>query len=183
MSKGMIRPESKTIIGVDPSMRHTGVCIIAGPMIVATLCVEPPKKLTGVLVLQYIADAFEELLEDHTPNAWAIEGYSYGSVGRKAQLAEVGGVIKLLLANTGTEGIIIAPTRVKKYTGDGRASKEDIRQYIMQEEGIDTHSYDIADAMVIGRIAQAVLSYRATGALPNNRKQAEVIVAEAEKNS
>ena len=69
----------------------------------------------------------------------AIEGYSYGSSHSLTfNIAENAGILKLYLLNLGIVPTIIPPTTAKKhFSGSGRANKEDMRQALIDKEGVD----------------------------------------------
>lgn len=165
------------ILSIDPSMRKTGVCVLVNGEVEHLGLIKVCSKIKGVDVLVEIYTALNELLSRYNPDVVAIEGYSFGSHGRVFQLGEVGGVLRLALANAGVPAmLVIPPTRVKKFTGSGKASKLDIIRYVQDTEDIECTSNDMADALVIGRIAEAVLRYKDTGELPPTRKAAEVVL-------
>lgn len=69
----------------------------------------------------------------------ALEGFSYGSSKSLTfNIAENAGILKLYLLNLGIVPTIIPPTTAKKhFSGSGRANKEDMRQALIDKEGVD----------------------------------------------
>lgn len=165
------------ILSIDPSIRHIGICVLSNGKIKYTACLKPPRNLKNETVLVHIFSEVKNLIEKHTPDFVAIEGYSYGSVGRVYQLGEVGGVLRLLCAQFEIPVIIVSPSQAKKYTGNGRADKKEILNYVRKTEKISIDNNDIADAIVIARSVESAFTYLEKGTVPKFRKAAEVTVA------
>lgn len=72
-----------------------------------------------------------------------LEGYSFGSSKSLVfNIAENVGILKFYLFTLGIKPIIISPTTNKKFfSGSGRSNKEDMRQALIQREGVDIVDY------------------------------------------
>jgi crossover junction endodeoxyribonuclease RuvC len=147
------------VLGLDPSLTATGVALPDGS--VSTIAVKLPKvglrhvRETNRLVA--IRDRVAALLDG--VDLVVVEGYSYGSGFQAHQLGELGGVLRVLLAEAGVAWVEVAPTRVKKYaTGKGNAGKADML-LAAQVAGVATNSHNEADAWLL----RAVGVHAATG--------------------
>jgi Holliday junction resolvasome RuvABC endonuclease subunit len=85
----------------------------------------------------------------------AMEGYSYKSTGRVFELGEVGGVIKVLLAEHSIPCISVPPVSVKKFaTGNAYADKRAMLSAATQRGSVFADD-DQADAFFLAHIALA----------------------------
>jgi crossover junction endodeoxyribonuclease RuvC len=119
------------------------------------------KKLRGTERLIYIRDTLLKIIDDLAPctiQRIAMEGYSFGSRGRATfSLGELGGVLKISLTSV-AELVSIQPTMLKKFTGSGRAEKEDVVKFVNKEMNLSftTKDNDICDACVLAMIARQI---------------------------
>lgn len=106
--------------------------------------------------------------------AAAIEGPSLGSVHRTYDLGGGAGVIAATCYELGgVEPIVVAPTQLKKFTGNAAATKADMARYAVSHLGalIDDDDDDAADAAALAALAYA----HAGGRKPSTRAEAEVL--------
>jgi len=76
------------------------------------------------------------VLTKHQVTQVYLEGYSFGSTGRVFNIAENTGILKYKLWDALIHCDILAPTTVKKFaTGSGRASKVDMYNQFVEENG------------------------------------------------
>lgn len=113
---------SKRILGLDLSLTATGWALVWDGS---------PKwgviksRNRSVKRLSEIRNAVLDIINQTQPSLAVIEGYSYGSSHGMAGLAELGGVIRLLLLDMGIPFIVVAPATNKKFaTGKGNAEKD-----------------------------------------------------------
>lgn len=148
------------VLGVDQSSTSSGVCILdyTGNVVLLQRIV-PPKKLTGVPRLQYIRDTLQQIINAHSEIKMACtEGYSYNSNNKKFVLGEVGGTVKLVLADNNIPLIEAAPKQRAKFaTGHGSADKDQVQISIKSKWGEDIKQNDESDAYVLARIAYTSL--------------------------
>jgi crossover junction endodeoxyribonuclease RuvC len=95
-----------------------------------------------------------------TISFFVFENYSYGSVGHLADLGELNGMFKKYISDNNKSFDVIAPSSVKKLvTGDGRASKETVRDVVMTKfinrNKIKFNNLDESDSAAIG-VAYAI---------------------------
>lgn len=147
-------------LGVDQSMRCTGVAVISRDQEVQYVGTVTPGKLTGAPRLGCIRSALRDVLAANPEiNYAALEGYSYGSgAGRTFELGEVGAVVKLVLYDAGIPFIIVAPASLKQFvSGNGSASKEQMAQAVLRKWDIDfADRDDECDAYGLAQVARAV---------------------------
>lgn len=122
-------------------------------------------------------NAFRFLLR-HQPEAWCLEGYSYGSKHHAHQLGEVGGVLRYRALHFASKGRlpfphIVPPNTLKKFvTGRGGGKGTDKVAVAVACErlwGIPMPSEHGYDALVLAQLARAacgaypgLLKYQAT---------------------
>lgn len=158
-----------TFVGVDQSLRSTGVCILRAAG--TKLTTIKPKKLRGPQRLSYIRDELTEFLEDEDIQYAALEQGAYAGSGRVFQLGGVSAVVQLVLYDLGVDYAIVAPNQLKThFVGYADAKKDWIQDAAEEELGWRPNN-DEADAYALARIARDVYLDRA-----DHRKAAQVIV-------
>lgn len=143
------------VVGVDQSLRHTGVCVLetSGRCLLLTL-IEPSRTLEGASSLLYIRDECTRVLAPFEISVAVMEGYSYNSVGRKFDLGEVGGTVKLVLLDKRARLCIAAPKQLKKFvTGRATADKQAVMDAIKAQYKEVITDDNEADAYGLARIA------------------------------
>jgi crossover junction endodeoxyribonuclease RuvC len=162
-----------TYLGVDPSLRGTGICILRGsePPFLQTI---DPAKLRKAARLAFIRDALLINLKTRTAVFGAIENYSYDSVGRVFQLGEIGGVLRLSLFDQEVTYADVAPAQLKKFaTGNSGADKDKVMSAVRDRWSIDVADDNQADACVLAMIARGLHQ----GLITPTRPQLEVLHA------
>lgn len=149
-----------SFLGIDQSLNATGVCRLgAGGSVVAIATVDPKGARDGdrlILVKRAVASMTAEV------QFAALEGYSYDSVGRVFELGEIGGVVKVLLHESGIEYVVVPPAQLKKFaTGNSSASKEDMIAHARNQDCIVADDNQ-ADAFFLARIAHTYIRGGAT---------------------
>ena len=140
------------IIGIDPGSRATGYGIIDGDD--ETLMAEGVVRLDGdddhPDRLKQIYDCLTALIREHEPDAFSIEMPVYGKnpqsmlkLGRAQAAAMMAGL------NAGLPVSQYTPKEIKKsVTGNGNASKDQVRFMIKSILGLDeAPTHDAADAL------------------------------------
>ena len=124
------------ILGIDPSLRGTGLAVIdarAEPMrLLASVTLRLGPKLEAYECLGRIADAVEELTREHGVTHASIEETIYVQNFRTAQaMGASRGAALSVLARLGVKVGEYAPTRIKlAVAGHGGASKEQVGRMI-----------------------------------------------------
>lgn len=152
------------VVGIDQSVRHTGLCILNETAEIAKLLlIEPDKTLSGGPLLAYTRDAIQGALDGLTLKAAVMEGYSYGSANKKFLLGEVGGAVKLIFHDLGCPLYVAAPTQLKKFvTGRGDSDKGRVMSAIKKQWGEKITNDNLADAYGLARIAHEIVAPNST---------------------
>lgn len=144
-------------LGIDQSLNATGLCRLADHGATTALVTVDPKKARDGERLLLVKRAIAALATDGIKFA-ALEGYSYESVGRVFELGEIGGVVKVLLLESGIPYVVVPPVLIKKFaTGITTASKEDMVANC-QGRGVPCTDDNQADAYFLARIARAYVT-------------------------
>src|SRR5206468_6278393 len=108
--------------------------------------ISPPKP-TGIPRLQYLRQHVLVLAED--ADVVVIEGYSFGAKGNAIlSLAELGGVIRIALADRGMPYVDIPPACLKLFaTGKGNAPKDEVLAAAIRKLQYSGHDHNEADAL------------------------------------
>lgn len=151
------RPYTGRILGIDPSLRGTGLAVLVFDApgkgrFVAGQTVTPPTKASFVDCLGQIAASVRDLIETHQPDTVAIEETIYVQNFRTAQ--KLGAARGAAIGQAVLCGLPVheyPPLRVKQaVVGYGRASKEQVSRQIMALLGMDAPlPYDEADAAAV----------------------------------
>jgi crossover junction endodeoxyribonuclease RuvC len=131
------------ILGIDPSLRGTGLAVIdtrgSTPRLLASLTLKLAPKLAPYECLGQIADAVESLAKQHSVTEAAIEETIYVQNFRTAQaMGASRGAALSVLARLGATVREYAPKRIKMaITGHGAASKEQVGRMVKSVFGLD----------------------------------------------
>lgn len=140
-------------LGIDQSLNGTGVCRLDPTNGAVTLATIDPQGLRDVERLSLIKRTVASMATG--VEFAALEGYSYDSVGRVFELGEIGGVIKVLLHESGIEHVVVPPVSLKKFaTGSTHASKEDMID-ACGARGASPADDNQADAFFLAHVARA----------------------------
>lgn len=133
------------VIGVDPSITATGIALPDG-----TYKVTGGPAEMGEARLAVIFEDVDFACLVHKPHLAVIEGPFVGQKNNTVQLAMVHGVVRLALQKHGVPYAVIAPSALKKYaTGDGGATKPDMRMVLYKRTGIDERNDNVIDAIFL----------------------------------
>ncbi len=150
------------VIGIDPSLNSTGVAILSQrpgekPDLIHSESIILNKnkgtpQIMGIERLQYIRNQVAEILAKYPPAVVLIEGYSFGSRGRAIfNLGELGGILRVLIADLGIKLIEMAPSELKrKFTGKGNADKAQMAATMKDHYGLEFKTDDEVDAAALG---------------------------------
>ena len=147
---------NKRILGLDLSLTATGWALVWDGS---------PKwgviksRNRSVKRLSEIRNAVLDIINQTQPSLAVIEGYSYGSSQGMAGLAELGGVIRLLLLDMGIPFIVVAPATNKKFaTGKGNAEKDLMLKRVFQHWAADMSNNNEADAFALAQFGRCYLN-------------------------
>jgi crossover junction endodeoxyribonuclease RuvC len=146
-----------TILGIDPSLRGTGLAVLVFEpphkgRLVASETVSPPKGADLPECLGVIARAVEQLIIAHTPAVIAIEETIYVQNFRTAQ--KLGAARGAAIGQAAIRGLPVfeyPPLRIKQaVVGYGRASKEQVARQMSGLLGLGCDlPFDEADAAAV----------------------------------
>lgn len=145
------RFQPDSVIGIDPSLEHTGYAIWT-PKEQRLGLIEPaPRKgLERLLFLRNMVLALLSRLkaDGYTKPYILLEDYAYSARGQAAiSLGEFGGVLRLALYEWDVPFSVIPPTQAKKFvTGKGVAQKSVILKEVYKRWNLDVDDDNIADA-------------------------------------
>lgn len=151
------------IIGIDPSLNGTGICVrtLDGDYLHQRL--EPPKGCVGVPRLAWLRERLTDVLTRAACSVRlaVVEGYSYGSTSHAHALGEWGGVLRLVLADAGvTDLITIPPQTLKKWVighaKPGQCGKDVMILKTFQTWGKAFHNGDECDAFCLTKAGEAL---------------------------
>jgi len=152
-------------IGLDPSLGSFGVCVYATTSptrhLTSAYKSDPATGLEARLARYYgLIDPVMDRVVKWQPKLIAIEQYVYGATGRGiVDRAEMGGILRDRLHQTGLQVIEVGPTTLKRFiTGKGGGKGTDKVGMIMaiyQRYGVDFSgkTSDEADAYGLARLA------------------------------
>jgi crossover junction endodeoxyribonuclease RuvC len=156
------------ILGVDPGSRRTGFGVIATDgrrhRLLAQGVIAPPPRRSLPEKLRAIHEGVCRLIEEHAPDALAVEDVFHAANTRTALvLGHVRGVVLLAGAAAGLPVHEYPPATVKvQVTGFGRAEKAQVALMVgrlLEIEG-ETAAGDAADALAVA-LCQAHLGHAA----------------------
>jgi crossover junction endodeoxyribonuclease RuvC len=135
------------ILGIDPSLASTGICLMNGETgeVGETMAIQPSD--VGMKRLAIFRQEIINLITMMSGIRVFIEGYSFGSGGKRESMAELGGVIRLTLYDHEIEFIEVPPKTLKKFaTGNGNADKIQMGVQLMKEFSLEYPTSDQTDA-------------------------------------
>ena len=145
------------VLGIDASLRNTGVAILDGnngkPRAIYYGTIHNHAKLVSSSCLVAIRDRLAELIHEHEPESCALESVIYVQSYRTAiQLGAARGAAILAAAERGLPVFEYAPKRIKQATvGQGGAAKNQVAFMVRALLGLtETPDADAADALAIG---------------------------------
>jgi len=149
-------PGVLTVLGIDTSLRSTGLGVLAGtPQRQQALhyeVVKNPQKWPHSRCVQHLHERLSALIERYQPDVAAIEGIFYcKNVKVAIALGEARGAALCACASAGLSVYEYAPRLVKKgVVGSGKASKEQVAHMVKAILGLDHEPPpDAADALAI----------------------------------
>lgn len=177
------------ILGIDPGSETTGWGVIDGDarryhlVECGAVCASPGQKFPARLLR--IADALEEIIQRHQPEACALEdGFLATNVKVTLKLGQVRGVAMLAAQRASLEIYEYSPRLVKlTVAGHGNAEKFQVQQMVKTLLSLATvpEPYDAADALAV-----AICHFHhATSAqrIPTNENRAALIASLSRRRS
>lgn len=162
-----------TILAIDPSLNSTGVAFRLADGNVQALCISPSSR-RGLDRIRYVRDVVDTLLNTYSPELVVYEDYAYAFRGKSNalfSLGELGGVLKLLLWESGVDILLVPPTSLKLFaTGSGAAKKPEVGLALRAHLGVSFKSDDQNDAAWLLLLGE---SWRNPRILPRDRRHSK----------
>lgn len=141
-------------LGLDLSLSDTGVVLYDSDAKRAVLVKSLTTGKSSSVYERFmrIRDSVSELVDDVRPDTIAIEGFVRFSPS-VIQLAGLGSIVRLQLAEMGYGFWDVPPTTLKKFsTGKGNCKKDLVLKEVYRRWKFDTDNDNIADAYVLARM-------------------------------
>lgn len=149
-------PATTRILGVDTSLRSSGVAVIEATghslRAVEHSRIRSPQTLSLSAALERLQSGVLDVIERLSPDISAIEGiFHCRNVKTAVRLGEARGVVIAACCHNGLPVFEYAPRRVKQaVVGTGAASKDQVRRMVMSMLGLqDEPPDDESDALAI----------------------------------
>ena len=147
----------RLVIGVDPGMASTGIAAVGASgrhrSVAETSTIRTPADAPEAERVLTLHRAFGSLLDEHRPEAVAVESLMWGkNAGSAMAVARATGVVLLAAAQRGIPVHEYAPLEVKMaITGNGTAAKQDVRRALERLHGLENvpAQPDAADAVAV----------------------------------
>lgn len=165
-------------MGLDPSLRGTGIAFRLANGTLRASCIAAREDCRGLRRLAFICKAVEEHIDRYGCDVVAYENYAYSKGPSRSNnilhLAELGGVLKMLLYRRGIAILAVPPTSLKLFaTGKGggkdmagKLGKEAVARYVADTEGVTFATSDQSDAAALLKVGEAKINARL---LPRDR--------------
>lgn len=153
MPRGVVR-----VLGIDPGLTRCGVGVVdVSPdrtaRLVDVVVLRSAPDLAIEKRLARIADGIEAILDEHRPQAVALERvFARSDVSTIMGTAQISGVSMLLAARRALPVVLHTPSEVKAaITGYGRADKKQVGAMVARILGLDDipKPADAADALAL----------------------------------
>ena len=142
------------VCGIDASLTSTGIAILHRDNEPITAAVK--NSLTGIPRLIYVRDYVKQVIEG--ADLAVIEGYAFSKGDFAHAKGELGGVLRLMVVDSGINLLEVTPNQLKKFaTGEHNASKEKVAVGVYKRWGKEFKENDETDAYVLAEIGRAYL--------------------------
>lgn len=150
------------VTGLDISLTNTGSVGLVDGREPKTRSIKPNSNMRGLERLAWIEGEVDRLFFGLAPShvLAVIEGYSMGlKLGSVlADLAEIGGIIRLALWRRRVPMLIVPPSSLKFFiTGKGNSTKDVMLKEVYRRWGFDTNDNNLADAYALAKVGEAWL--------------------------
>lgn len=149
------RPDVSIVIGLDLSLRATGVVVLENGLTIHSDCIgfALGRDATGrekIERLVWLVERIAEIVTRFSPRRVAIEGPAFNVRGAQYDLGEIAGSVKVDLFKTHSiVADVVPPTTARKSVfGKGNLAKKQVIE-MLAREGITFRTFDEADAYVV----------------------------------
>ena len=156
------------VVGIDPSLRATGLALPDGEL----LTIKTPACSTLDDRIERIRHIVGQVIARVRIGALVvIEGPAFGMNNNAThELAGLWWELVVRLAESGNQVAVLSPGQLKKFaTGNGRATKPDMRMALYKHTGIDVRSDDEVDAYWLRQAGLVRIGHRAAFSLPKTQ--------------
>lgn len=158
-SNTLVASSARIILGVDPSLRGTGLGVLTmvgtAPQAEHLEVVKCPASWQRSRCLARIAEATRDAIREHHPEVCVVEGLFYAQNLQTALImGEARGACLASVASAGLEIYELAPRRVKQaIVGYGAAGKDAVARMVQRMLGLDEiPPDDAADALALALV-------------------------------
>jgi len=149
------------ILGVDPSLRNTGLALIETDPIVTPYYLRtiswdrsPKNEEDELKRLRHHRKEFMQFLIAWRPDVVYIEELAFSRPGRQTKLGELMGIFRLTCAELGIKCKLIAATRARKIALEkGNLEKKEIAERLKEKWRMYANNEHLRDALVIALAA------------------------------
>jgi Holliday junction resolvasome RuvABC endonuclease subunit len=146
------------VVGLDLSLSCTG-----GAVPGRTFTIRPPANLRGAERLAYFRGELRREFRAVEADLAILEGYAFAASDAGARsIAELGGVVRLLLFDLEVPFIEVPPASLKMFaTGKGNATKDEVLASAYRDNGLFAgKTFDEADAYWLLELGRTILGRR-----------------------
>lgn len=143
--------DSNYLIALDLSLNSTGVAVFSGSSLTKSMTIKPNKKYSEHEKIIFIGEELTKIRDKFPAMEVAIEKGFFRFIKASEKLNKVHGLAMWIFKNSTLT--MLNPTTVKKQlTGTGKASKEELRDLLMNKYGCSFSSLDESDACAVGTV-------------------------------
>jgi len=151
----------KSIMGIDPGRDKPGVAVDIARLgdsgrVPQAQTYSTRTKSTGFAKVIEVESWAHSLMTETNPMIIVMEDYSFGSEYGREKAGEMQGVIMRFIWLKGVPLLKAAPQQIKAFIG--AVDKDHIMKDVLRKYKIDTKSSDEADAVVLAKIGQAIIT-------------------------
>lgn len=166
------------VLGIDPSLTSTGVAYRRRDDKIVAYALGH-RDLRGMERIAFLRDSVHTYLTRNNPSLVVFEGYALGFRGKSNtifDIGELGGVLKLLILESGIDILLTPPNSLKLFaTGKGNADKDQVMLALRKSLGVQFSTSDQYDATGLLVMGEKYLSLK--------RKQGNVKLAPHEQKA
>lgn len=138
-------------LGIDPSLRSTGLCYIDDSHIETWTLAPKGEHERGMERLLWLRGRIEYVLDLVQPTMVVVEGYAFGRSNQAHHIGEWGGILRLAVWDRPMIGLaVVPPDKLKKFaTGAGGGKKSGVILGLYKHWGFEVSDEDEADAAAL----------------------------------
>lgn len=141
------------ILGLDISLTNTGFCLLDKGRVYKMGLVKSKPNIDRFERFNTILGNLAPFIEK--ASFVVIEGYSFASVGKVFDIAELSGIIKAYIWSLQKPFIEVPPNTLKKFvTGNGNADKNIMMTKAFKTYGIEFDDDNICDAFCLAKYGE-----------------------------